>query len=53
MGESTKLTAEEVARWTNAELAVAVKAAAIGSGDIEVARVLKEAAERLTKHYGE
>lgn len=46
---SDMLTADEVARFTDAELALALKAAAIGSGDIEIARVVNEAAKRLTK----
>ena len=44
---SDPLTKADVQKWTNRELALAVTAAAIGSGDIEVARVLREAAERL------
>lgn len=42
-------TAEDVAKLSDAELVLALKAAAIGSGDLDCARVINEAAKRLTK----
>lgn len=48
---SVDISAEEIAGWTNAELALGLRAAGIGSGDRVSARICVEAAKRLTAHY--
>lgn len=43
-----EITPELLKSWSNRDLAVALKFVAMVTGDIEAARVCKEAAERLT-----